>query len=152
MRRSYRVDGGSRSYSAALALVAPGGFPCILVSRRLSRGACPPTRSVSLVPSICKPILNVMFGPSLRSGSGSLSPLSFTFSQQNGQVLNKTDIAAPLGVSIPTVSQWLGILEITGQILQVPPFFENFGKRLIKSPKMYFLDSGLLCHLLASTT
>jgi uncharacterized protein len=67
---------------------------------------------------------------------------------RTGQILNKTDIAAPLGVSIPTVSQWLGILEITGQILQVPPFFENFGKRIIKSPKMYFLDSGLLCHLL----
>jgi uncharacterized protein len=67
---------------------------------------------------------------------------------RTGQVLNKTDIAAPLGISIPTVSQWLGILEITGQVLLVPPFFENFGKRLIKSPKMYFLDSGLLCHLL----
>ena len=68
---------------------------------------------------------------------------------RTGQIVNKTDIAAPLGVSIPTVSQWLGILEITGQILQVPPFFENFGKRIIKSPKMYFLDSGLLCHLLS---
>jgi uncharacterized protein len=67
---------------------------------------------------------------------------------RTGQILNKTDIAAPLGVSIPTVSQWLGILEITGQILLVPPFFENFGKRIIKSPKMYFFDSGLLCHLL----
>lgn len=67
---------------------------------------------------------------------------------RTGQVLNKTDIATPLGVSIPTVSQWLGILEITGQVLLVPPFYESFGKRLIKSPKMYFLDSGLLCHLL----
>jgi uncharacterized protein len=67
---------------------------------------------------------------------------------RTGQILNKTDIAAPLGVSIPTVSQWLGILETTGQILLVPPFFENFGKRIIKSPKMYFFDAGLLCHLL----
>lgn len=67
---------------------------------------------------------------------------------RTGQVLNKTDIAAPMGVSIPTISQWLSILEITAQILLVPPFFENFGKRLIKSPKLYFLDSGLVCHLL----
>ena len=67
---------------------------------------------------------------------------------RTGQVLNKTDIAAPLGVSVPTVSQWLSILEITAQILLVHPFFENFGKRLIKSPKLYFLDSGLVCHLL----
>lgn len=65
-----------------------------------------------------------------------------------GQILNKTDIAAPLGVSVPTITQWLGILEITGQIILVPPFFENFGKRLVKSPKLYFVDSGLACHLL----
>lgn len=65
-----------------------------------------------------------------------------------GQILNRTDLAAPLGVSVPTISDWLNILEITGQIILVPPFFENFGKRLIKSPKLYFVDSGLVCHLL----
>jgi len=42
----------------------------------------------------------------------------------------------------------LSILEITGQIILVPPFYENFGKRLVKSPKLYFTDSGLACHLL----
>lgn len=65
-----------------------------------------------------------------------------------GQMLNKTDLAAPLGVSVPTITEWIGILEVTGQILLVPPFYENFGKRLIKSPKLYFMDSGLACHLL----
>ncbi len=65
-----------------------------------------------------------------------------------GQILNKTDLAAPLGVSVPTITEWLSILEVTGQIVLVPPFFESFGKRLIKSPKLYFVDSGLACHLL----
>lgn len=65
-----------------------------------------------------------------------------------GQILNRTDLAAPLGVTVPTISEWLNILEITSQIILVPPFFENFGKRLIKSPKLYFYDSGLVCHLL----
>lgn len=65
-----------------------------------------------------------------------------------GQIVNRTDLAAPLGVSVPTISEWLGILETTGQILLVPPFFENFGKRLVKSPKLYFVDSGIACHLL----
>lgn len=65
-----------------------------------------------------------------------------------GNLLNKTDIAAPLGVSVPTITAWLNVLEITGQIILVPPFYENFGKRLIKSPKVYFMDSGLACHLL----
>ncbi len=65
-----------------------------------------------------------------------------------GQITNRTDLAGPLGVSVPTISGWLSILEITGQIVLVPPFFENFGKRLTKSPKLYFVDSGLACHLL----
>ena len=67
---------------------------------------------------------------------------------RHGSTQNKTDLAAPLGVSVPTISSWLNILEMTGQIIVVPPFYDNFGKRLIKSPKLYFTDSGLLCHLL----
>jgi uncharacterized protein len=67
---------------------------------------------------------------------------------RHGQILNKTDLAAPLGVSVPTIAQWLGVLETTAQILVVPPFYENLGKRLIKSPKVYVADSGLACHLL----
>jgi len=65
-----------------------------------------------------------------------------------GQIVNRTELAAPLGVSVPTISDWLSILETTGEILLISPFFENFGKRLIKSPRLYFTDSGLACHLL----
>ncbi len=71
---------------------------------------------------------------------------------RHGQVLNKSDLAAPLGMSVPGVGRWLDILEITGQILIVPPWFENLGKRLIKSPKVYVADSGLACHLLGIET
>ena len=67
---------------------------------------------------------------------------------RHGQVLNKTDFAAPLGLSVPTIAQWLGVLETTAQVLIVPPFYDNLGKRLIKSPKVYLADSGLACHLL----
>ena len=67
---------------------------------------------------------------------------------RHGQILNKTALAAPLGVSVPTITQWLGVLETTAQILIVPPFYENLGKRLIKSPKVFIADSGLACHLL----
>ena len=69
-----------------------------------------------------------------------------------GRVLNKTDLAAPLGVSVPTLSEWINILEATGQIIVVPPFYENFGKRLIKSPKIYFTDSGLVLYFLGIET
>jgi predicted AAA+ superfamily ATPase len=71
---------------------------------------------------------------------------------RHGQVLNKSDLAAPLGISVPTVGEWLHILEITGQVMLVPPYFENFGKRLIKSPKVYLGDPGLACFLLGIAT
>ena len=71
---------------------------------------------------------------------------------RHGQILNKTDLAAPVGVSVPTIAQWLGVLETTAQLSIVPPFYENLGKRLIKSPKLYFADSGLACHLLGIET
>jgi uncharacterized protein len=71
---------------------------------------------------------------------------------RHGQILNKSDLSAPLGVSVPTIGDWLHVLEITGQIILVPPYFENFGKRLIKSPKMYLGDSGLACYLLGIRT
>ena len=67
---------------------------------------------------------------------------------RNGQLLNKTDLAAPLGVSVPTITTWLAVLEITGHVLLVPPYFENLGKRLVKASKLYWIDSGLLCALL----
>lgn len=69
-----------------------------------------------------------------------------------GQMLNRSDLAAGLGVTVPTISHWLSTLEITGQILLVPPYFENFGKRLVKSPKLYFVDSGLAAYLLGIDT
>ena len=71
---------------------------------------------------------------------------------RHGQVLNRSDLAAPLGVSVPTISQWLNVLETTAQILIVAPFYENLGKRLVKSPKIYIADPGLACHLLGIDT
>ncbi len=67
---------------------------------------------------------------------------------RHGQILNKTDLAAPSESSVPTLGEWLQVLEITGQVILVPPYFQNFGKRLIKSPKVYLGDSGMACHLL----
>lgn len=69
-----------------------------------------------------------------------------------GQMLNRAEIASGVGVSLPTVSQWLWILKKTGLVFIVPPFFENFGKRLVRSPKLYWSDTGLLCHLLGLRT
>ncbi|MEZ4985281.1 MAG: DUF4143 domain-containing protein [Saprospiraceae bacterium] len=53
---------------------------------------------------------------------------------------------------MPTVRSWLSILEGSYLVYQLPPYFKNFSKRLIKSPKLYFYDTGLLCYLLGIRT
>ncbi len=67
---------------------------------------------------------------------------------RTGQVLNLVDLARDVGVSPPTIRQWLSVLEASHQIFFLRPHFENFGKRLIKAPKLYWLDTGLVCLLL----
>jgi predicted AAA+ superfamily ATPase len=65
----------------------------------------------------------------------------------NGQVLNLSSISRDLGVAVNTVKAWISIVEASNQVISIKPFYLNKGKRLIKSPKVYFMDSGLLCYL-----
>jgi len=65
-----------------------------------------------------------------------------------GQLLNLESLSNDCGVSGPTIKSWLSILEASFIIFKLKPHFKNFGKRLIKSPKIYFYDTGLLCNLL----
>ncbi|MCY3818208.1 MAG: ATP-binding protein [Gammaproteobacteria bacterium] len=67
---------------------------------------------------------------------------------RSGQLLNKTELAKEVGVSTKTINEWLGVLEATNQITILEPYFANVGKRLVKTPKLYFNDVGLLCFLL----
>ncbi len=65
-----------------------------------------------------------------------------------GQLLNYKNISSDTGVSDVTIRKWIHALEISGLIYLLPPYYANIGKRLIKSPKLYFADHGLLCYLL----
>jgi predicted AAA+ superfamily ATPase len=65
-----------------------------------------------------------------------------------GQILNLNDLAKDSGISHTTCRQWLSLLEASFITFTLPPYYENFSKRLIKSPKLYFYDTGLLCNLL----
>ena len=69
-----------------------------------------------------------------------------------GQLLNKADIAKECGISEPTVTDWLSILESTYIIFLLRPYHSNRIKRLVKSPKVFFVDTGLLCYLLGIDT
>ena len=65
-----------------------------------------------------------------------------------GQLINYQSLANDVGVDAKTIRHWLSILEASFVVFQLPPYFENFGKRVIKSPKYYFTDVGLLAYLL----
>ncbi|MEW6074666.1 MAG: ATP-binding protein [Planctomycetota bacterium] len=67
---------------------------------------------------------------------------------RTGQLLNLSSLANDTGISAPTVRAWLSILGASFLVHRLPSHFANFQKRLIKSPKLHFLDSGLLCYLL----
>lgn len=65
-----------------------------------------------------------------------------------GQIINYHSLASDVGVNAKTIKEWLSILEASFIVFKLPPYFENFGKRVIKSPKYYFIDTGLLAYLL----
>jgi predicted AAA+ superfamily ATPase len=65
-----------------------------------------------------------------------------------GQLLNITSLATDAGISVNTAKAWLSILETSYIIYRLQPYYKNFSKRLIKSPKLYFIDTGLACNLL----
>jgi hypothetical protein len=67
---------------------------------------------------------------------------------RTGQLLNLTSLASDCGITPPTARSWLSVLEATYIVFRLPPFFANLGKRLIKTPKLYFYDAGLAAHLL----
>lgn len=66
---------------------------------------------------------------------------------RSAQLVNLTDVARDLGVAVNTAKAWLSVLEATYQVIVLRPYFANVGKRLVKTPKVYFTDVGMLCHL-----
>lgn len=69
-----------------------------------------------------------------------------------GQIINRDDLAKKTGVDTKTILAWLGLLENSYIIFQLQPWYNNMNKRIVKSPKLYFYDTGLLCFLLGIKT
>ena len=65
-----------------------------------------------------------------------------------GQQLNLTNLGNECGVDHKTIQSWIGVLEASFIIYLLPPYYKNFNKRIIKTPKLYFCDTGLACYLL----
>lgn len=71
---------------------------------------------------------------------------------RSAQILSLSDLARDVGIAVSTAKQWLSVLEASFQVFLLPPYFTNITKRIIKSPKLYMLDTGLLCYLLKLET
>jgi hypothetical protein len=67
---------------------------------------------------------------------------------RSGNLLNKADLARDVGVAPSTAAQWLSVLQASGQVVLLEPWFSNRTKSIVKSPKLYLSDTGLLCTLL----
>lgn len=67
---------------------------------------------------------------------------------RSGQLLNFSGLASDCGISHTTAREWLSVLEASSIVHLLQPFHKNFSKRIVKSPKLYFIDTGLMCHLL----
>lgn len=67
---------------------------------------------------------------------------------RHGQLLNMNALASDAGISHTTAAHWLNLLEASYIVYRLPPYFKNFNKRLVKTPKLYFYDSGIVCLLL----
>ncbi len=69
-----------------------------------------------------------------------------------GQLLNKASLANDCGITVPTVDSWLSVLEASYILFLLKPDYNNYSKRIVKTPKLYFYDTGLACSLLEIKT
>lgn len=65
---------------------------------------------------------------------------------------NYTALSNDVGVSSTTIKDWISVLKASFLLFELPPFFENIRKRVVKAPKLFFTDTGLVCHLLGIDT
>jgi predicted AAA+ superfamily ATPase len=135
------VIGSQDTRKKLLSLMVRGQFPELWRVRNLPRWDFYSAYLATYLERDVRQILNVT---SLRDFERFLRVLA----ARSGAMLNKSDIARDVGVSIKAVGDWLRVLQASGQIVMLEPWFSNIGKRVVKTPKVYFRDSGLLCFLL----
>jgi len=138
-RHRKREKGG-----AALALedwLLRGAYPEIRANREVDRQLWCSSYIQTYLERDVRQILNV-------GDLGTFNRLLRLCAARTGQILNMSELARDAGVTVPTIKKWLSVLEASYQIYLLPPHFKNFGKRIIKSPKLYFLDTAIVTFLL----
>jgi predicted AAA+ superfamily ATPase len=135
------VIGPQDARKKLLALMVRGQFPELWRVRGFPRKDFFSAYLATYLERDVRQILNVT---SLRDFERFLRILA----TRSGAMLNKSDVARDVGVSVKAIGDWVSVLQASGQIILLEPWFANLGKRIVKTPKVYFRDSGLLCFLL----
>lgn len=71
---------------------------------------------------------------------------------RTGQLFNQSSLGSELGLDNKTINAWMNLLEVSFIAFRLPPYHQNFNKRIVKTPKVYFYDTGLLAYLLGIRT
>jgi hypothetical protein len=125
-------------------IMVTGGFPELWTNRRLPPEDYYATYLATYLERDVRQVINVA---SLRDFERFVRACA----ARNGQLLDRSALARDVGVSPRTANAWLGVLAASNQVALLEPWFGNVGKRLVKSPKLYFADTGLCAFLLGVT-
>jgi len=139
-----RAGGSVETLPALSSVLVRGGFPELWRNPEMDLDAFFSSYLATYLERDVRQILNVA---SLRDFERFVRACA----ARNAQLLDKSGIAADVGVSAKAVTSWLNVLVASDQIVLLEPWFTNWGKRLVKTPKLYFKDTGLLCFLLGLT-
>lgn len=127
------------------SFIVRGGYPELYRNPRLEKGDFYEAYIAAYLERDVRALLKVR---ELRDFERFLRALAL----RSGQTLNKAELARDVGISAPTANEWISVLQASNQIHLLEPWFSNKTKALVKSPKVYIADSGLLCHLLGIRT
>lgn len=132
---------GARPKTPVEAAVVRGGFPELHANLEIDAVAFYSSYISTCLERDVRSLANV---GSLRDFERFLRACAW----RSANLLNKADLARDVGIAPSTANQWLSILEASGQVVLLEPWFSNRTKSIVKSPKLYLADAGLLCALL----
>lgn len=130
----------SRRRIAASRWILRGGYPELWARRGIDRRLWAASYVQTYLERDVRSLLRV-------GDLGAFQTFVRLVAARTGQMLNLSDLARDAGISHTTARQWLTVLEASHQIILLRPYHTSFGKRLVKNPKVYFLDTGLACFL-----
>ena len=138
------LAGASRVTSPIDSLLLTGGYP-ILHAQDVPAQDWFPSYVATYVERDVRQVMNVQ-------DLGTFQRFLRLCAARSGQLLNLAALAGETGISQGSARAWLSVLESSYLVHRLPPYHRNFGKRLVKTPKLYFLDVGLACWLLGITS